>query len=61
MADVARTPAELRAALHHALARGPRTPDRSYERLPHAADEVLRTLRLGGQSPESHATGGTVP
>jgi processive 1,2-diacylglycerol beta-glucosyltransferase len=44
MADVARTPAELRAALHHALARGPRTPDRSYERLPHAADEVLRTV-----------------
>jgi processive 1,2-diacylglycerol beta-glucosyltransferase len=58
LADVARTPAELRAALHHALARGPRTPDRSYERLPHAADEVLR---LVGQSPQSHATGGTVP
>jgi UDP-N-acetylglucosamine:LPS N-acetylglucosamine transferase len=41
MADVARNPAELRAALRRALAR-PRTPDRSYERLPHAADEVLR-------------------
>jgi processive 1,2-diacylglycerol beta-glucosyltransferase len=40
MADVARTPAQLRRALARALAR-PRTPDRSYERLPHAADEVL--------------------
>jgi len=44
MADVARTPAELRNALQRALARGPRPPDRSYERLPHAADEVLRTV-----------------
>jgi processive 1,2-diacylglycerol beta-glucosyltransferase len=43
MADVARTPAELRAALSRALAR-PRVPDRSYERLPHAADEVLALL-----------------
>lgn len=43
MADVARTPAELRAALRRALAR-PRAPDRSYERLPHAADEVLALL-----------------
>jgi processive 1,2-diacylglycerol beta-glucosyltransferase len=43
MADVARTPAELRAALSRALAR-PRAPDRSYERLPHAADEVLALL-----------------
>jgi processive 1,2-diacylglycerol beta-glucosyltransferase len=41
MADVARTPAQLRSALRRALAR-PRVPDRSYERLPHAADEVLR-------------------
>jgi UDP-N-acetylglucosamine:LPS N-acetylglucosamine transferase len=44
MADVARTPAELRESLRRALARGPRPPDRSYERLPHAADEVLRTV-----------------
>jgi processive 1,2-diacylglycerol beta-glucosyltransferase len=44
MADVARTPAELRAALARALAR-PRVPDRSYERLPHAADEVLALVR----------------
>jgi UDP-N-acetylglucosamine:LPS N-acetylglucosamine transferase len=43
MADVARTPAELRTALSRALAR-PRVPDRSYERLPHAADEVLALL-----------------
>jgi hypothetical protein len=49
MADVARTAAELRAALSRALAR-PRVPDRSYERLPHAADEVLG---LRGQSPQS--------
>ena len=49
MADVARTPAELRAALARALAR-PRTPDRSYERLPHAADEVLG---LRGRTPQS--------
>jgi processive 1,2-diacylglycerol beta-glucosyltransferase len=41
MAEVARTPPALRAALRRALAR-PRAPDRSYERLPHAADEVLR-------------------
>jgi processive 1,2-diacylglycerol beta-glucosyltransferase len=40
MAAVARTPAELLGALRRALAR-PRVPDRSYERLPHAADEVL--------------------
>jgi processive 1,2-diacylglycerol beta-glucosyltransferase len=40
MADVARSPAELRAARRRALDR-PRAPDRSYERLPHAADEVL--------------------
>jgi processive 1,2-diacylglycerol beta-glucosyltransferase len=51
MADVARTPAELRAALGRALAR-PRVPDRSYERLPHAADEVLALVR---------ETEGTVP
>jgi processive 1,2-diacylglycerol beta-glucosyltransferase len=44
MADVARTPAQLRAALARALAR-PRAPDRSYERLPHAADEVLALAR----------------
>jgi processive 1,2-diacylglycerol beta-glucosyltransferase len=44
MADVARTPAQLRAALARALAR-PRVPDRSYERLPHAADEVLALAR----------------
>ncbi len=44
MADVARNPAELRTALRRALAR-PRTPDRSYERLPHAADEVLQLVR----------------
>jgi UDP-N-acetylglucosamine:LPS N-acetylglucosamine transferase len=44
MADVARNPRELRAALARALAR-PRKPDRSYEGLPHAADEVLRLVR----------------
>jgi processive 1,2-diacylglycerol beta-glucosyltransferase len=44
MADVARNPAELRTALARALAR-PRAPDRSYERLPHAADEVLALVR----------------
>jgi processive 1,2-diacylglycerol beta-glucosyltransferase len=46
MADVARTPGELRAALRRALDR-PRTPDRSYERLPHAADEVLALATQG--------------
>lgn len=50
MADVARTPAELRTALRRALTR-PRTPDRSYERLPHAADEVLRLARTAGTDP----------
>lgn len=50
MADVARTPPELRAALARALAR-PRTPDRSYERLPHAADEVLRLARAATPAP----------
>jgi processive 1,2-diacylglycerol beta-glucosyltransferase len=50
MADVARTPAELRAALRRALAR-PRTADRSYERLPHAADEVLRLVRPATPAP----------
>ena len=50
MADVARTPQQLRAALRRALAR-PRTPDRSYERLPHAADEVLRLARAATPAP----------
>ncbi len=44
MAEVARTPAQLAAALDRALAR-PRRPDRSHERLPQAADEVLRLVR----------------
>jgi UDP-N-acetylglucosamine:LPS N-acetylglucosamine transferase len=51
MADVARNPQELRAALSRALAR-PRAPDRSYERLPHAADEVLRLARRATPEPQ---------
>jgi processive 1,2-diacylglycerol beta-glucosyltransferase len=58
MADVARTPVELRAALARALAR-PRSPDRSYERLPHAADEVLRLLSTPPQLQRSASHSGT--
>ena len=54
MADVARNATELREAVARALAR-PRNPDRSYERLPHAADEVL-ALQLRCLSPPLHCT-----
>lgn len=42
LADVAATPAELRASLRAALARSPQ-PDRSFEALPSAASLVLET------------------
>jgi processive 1,2-diacylglycerol beta-glucosyltransferase len=57
MAAVARTPQDLRAALRRALAR-PRVPDRSYERLPHAADEVLRLAPVATPAPAPTRDGG---
>jgi processive 1,2-diacylglycerol beta-glucosyltransferase len=56
MAGVARTPAELRAALRRALER-PRTADRSYERLPHAADEILKLARPATPAPATTTDG----
>jgi UDP-N-acetylglucosamine:LPS N-acetylglucosamine transferase len=44
LADVARTRADLRAAIARALA-APADPDRSFAALPAAADEVLQTLK----------------
>ena len=46
LADVATTPAELRAALERALA-APRPVDRSFARLEHAADAVLSLAAAG--------------
>lgn len=51
LADVARTRAELRAAIERALA-DPRPPDRSFAALPDAADEVLGLLDRGAPERE---------